>query len=70
MVDPDTHPTLVGGQVIDAIGHNLAQIGINEVVDANFFRISLGLPFSSAVFEIANQPFFLVSTETTGSPTH
>ena len=42
VVDPDAHPTFVGGQILDAVGDGLAQLFIHEVVDANLFGVAGG----------------------------
>ena len=42
VVDPDAHPTFVGGQILDTVGDGLAQLFIHEVVDANLFGVAGG----------------------------
>lgn len=68
MIDAHIDPAGVGGQIIDAIRGDLAQFGIDEVMNADFLRRPFGLPFLARILEVANQFLFLVSTETTGSP--
>ena len=55
MIDTYADPALVVGHVIDAVRDRLAQFLILEVVDANFLRLALGMPFATAVLEIPHQ---------------
>jgi hypothetical protein len=55
MIDPHADPTLVGRLVIHAIGGDLAQFLILEVLAADLFRRALGLPFPPGVLEIPDQ---------------
>src|SRR5437588_3060603 len=41
MVNPDTDPTEIGRQVIDAVGYRAAQFVDQEVMDPDLFRIAL-----------------------------
>src|SRR5882672_617447 len=58
VINADTHPTLVLCQIIDTVGNGFAEFLIHKVVNADFLRFAFGLPFSPAVFKVANQ-FFL-----------
>lgn len=55
MIDADADPALVGPDIVDAIRDRLAQGLVHEVVNAHEFGRSLGLPFASAVLEIAKE---------------
>src|SRR5512132_3198851 len=59
MVHADTDPADVGVQVVDAIGDGLAQLRVNEVVDADLWRLALGVPLAPGVLEVAHQFFLL-----------
>ncbi|SFN15985.1 hypothetical protein SAMN05421863_11173 [Nitrosomonas communis] len=59
VINADTHLTLVGGQVVDSVRRHLAQVRVDEIVNANLFRLSFGLPFLATVREIADQLLFL-----------
>ena len=37
VVDADTHPTFVVGDIVDAIRHGAPAFGIDEVMDTHFF---------------------------------
>src|SRR5207342_2610736 len=58
-VDADIDPTLVGGDVVDPIGRDLAQSLDFEVVDADRLWLALAAQLSTAVFEVAHQFLFL-----------
>src|SRR5580700_5648806 len=64
--DPDADESGVGGHIVHAIGHHLAELLVLEVVHVHALRIAFGTIISSAILEVANQSFFLVSTEMTG----
>src|SRR3954454_18374817 len=55
VIDPNTYPTLIGCDIVDAVGCDLAEFRINEIIDANFLGLALWLPFLAAVLEIADQ---------------
>ena len=55
VVDADIDPAAVGAQVIDTVGGHLAQLGVDKVMNPDFFRHALGLPLLAGVFEIPNQ---------------
>jgi hypothetical protein len=72
MVDADTHPTRIGGEVVDPVRHRATELLAQEVMDPDFFRVALGAILAARIAEIADQflfatsSFLLVSTEITG----
>ena len=52
MVDADTHPPGVRGQIIDPVGHRAAELLDQKVMDPDLFRVSLGAIFAPVVTEI------------------
>ena len=42
MVDADTDPAMVGGDVVDAIGRHLAKLGDLEIMYPHRFWLALG----------------------------
>src|SRR5215475_2841809 len=58
VIDPNTNPTLVLCDIIDTVGDGLPELFIHKVVNTYFHGLAFRLPFSSAVFEVADQ-FFL-----------
>ena len=50
MIDAHAHPTRIGGQIVDAIGGNLTQFGIDEVMNPDCLWFALGLPFPACIF--------------------
>ena len=66
VVNANTHPSRVRGQVIDPVRYRAAELLDQEVMDPDFFRVALGTIFAPVVAEIADSSFFLVSTEITG----
>src|SRR3954464_11124511 len=48
-------PPLIGGDIVGAVGRDRAEVRINEIIDANFLRLSFWLPFLATVLEIAAQ---------------
>src|SRR5438132_14213422 len=59
MVNADTHPTRIGGEVVDPVRHRAAELLDQEVMDADFFRVALGAIFAYVVAVIADQYLFL-----------
>ena len=59
MIDPDADPTLIGNDIVDAIGGHLAEFRVDKIIDTNLLGGALGLPFPSAIFEVANWLLFL-----------
>src|SRR3954467_1665965 len=55
VIDPNADPTLIGCDIVDAVGCDLAELRINEIIDANFLGFARGLPFLAAVLESADQ---------------
>ena len=55
MVDADTHPPGIRGQIIDAIGHRSAECLDQEVVHPDLFRTPLRPILAAIVAEIADQ---------------
>src|SRR3954454_22805489 len=58
-VDADINPAVVGGDVVDAIGGNLAQLRDLEIVDADRFGIAPGPQLPARVLEVADQLLLL-----------
>ena len=48
----DTHPSGIGGQVIDPVRHRAAELLDQEVMDPDLFRVALGTIFAPVVAEI------------------
>jgi hypothetical protein len=59
MVNADTHPTRIGGEVVNPVRHRAAELLDQEVMDPDFFRVALGTVFPPVVAEIADRFFFL-----------
>src|ERR1700751_3151326 len=59
MVDADTDPPRIGGQVIDPVRHRAAEFLDQEIMDPDFFRVTLGAIFAPVVAEIPDQFLFL-----------
>src|SRR4029077_8756185 len=55
VVRTDADPADIVGNVVDAVRYGSAQLGINEVVNINEFRLPLPTPFPAIVLEIAYQ---------------
>ncbi len=53
------HPAVVGGDIVNAIGHNLAKHLVLEVVHVHALRIALGPVIAAAIAKVANQLLFL-----------
>src|SRR4051794_3896737 len=60
VIDPNA--PLIGGDIVDAVGRDLAEVRIHEIIDANFLRLSFWLPFLATVLEIAD-PFLLLGVD-------
>jgi hypothetical protein len=52
VIDADTHPAVVVGEIIHAIGDGHTAFFVFEVMGTNFFRMTLELPFLSGILEI------------------
>src|SRR5690242_19871308 len=59
VIDPNADPPLIGCDIVDAIGRDLAEVRIKEIMDANVLGLSLGLPLLAAVLESADQCLFV-----------
>ena len=59
MVDPQTDIALVGADVVDSKGDDLAQFRILEVVSVDLDRLALGPIVAAAILEFADQLFLL-----------
>jgi hypothetical protein len=55
VIGADADSPDVVGDVVDAIRHGPAELGIDKVVDVDELRPSLAMPFSAVVLEIAYQ---------------
>ena len=54
MVDADAHPSVVVGDVVNAVGRSPPERRIDEVVDPNAFRVAGRAVFPSEVLEVPN----------------
>ena len=61
-INPDVDPSLVSGNVIDAVRRHLAQPFDLEVMDTHRLGISLAAQFPAAVLEVADQ-FLLLGVD-------
>src|SRR5215469_11634889 len=52
-------PSLVAGDVVDAMRRHFALLLVFKIVHANRFGLALPVPLSASVFEIAHQLLFL-----------
>ncbi len=59
VVDPDRHPSLVGSDVVDAVGNGLPELFVFEVVHSHEFGLALGSPLFAGVFEVADELLLL-----------
>ena len=59
MINPHTHPAIVGGEVIDTIRNTLPQTLINKILAAHLDRLPLGMPFVPRIFAIPDPCLFL-----------
>ena len=59
VIDTHTNPAVVPRQIINPVGRYLAQFLVYEIMNANFFRITLWTPFSPRILETAHQFLFL-----------
>src|SRR6266404_9211414 len=59
MVNADTDPSGIRGQVIDPVRHRAAELLDQEVMDPDLFRVALGPIFAPVVTEIPDQFLFL-----------
>src|SRR6476646_378594 len=57
--DPDTDKAFVGGDIVDAVRHDLAERLVLEVVDPHAMRIALGAIVGTAVLEAADELLLL-----------
>src|SRR5271165_430230 len=57
IVNADTHPTRIGSEVIDPVGHRPSQFLDQEVMDPDRFRVSLRAILAAIVTEIPDQFF-------------
>jgi hypothetical protein len=55
MINPHTHPAVVGGDIIDTIRNAFAQMLVDKILAAHVFWLPLGMPFASRIFEIPDQ---------------
>jgi hypothetical protein len=52
MVNADTDPSGIRGQVIDPVRHRAAELLVQEVMHPDLFRVALGPIFAPVVAEI------------------
>src|SRR6266851_1843822 len=58
--DPDAHPPCIGANVVHAIGHDLAELLVLEVMHLHASRITFRAIVGPPVLEIADQSFIIV----------
>jgi hypothetical protein len=68
VVDAEIDPAGVGGDVVDPVGHCLAEFGDAKIVDADGLGIAFAAQLAPAILKSPTSSFFLVSTEIAGSP--
>jgi hypothetical protein len=59
MINPHTHPAVVGRQVIYTIGNALAQVLVDKILAADLDRLPLAMPCPPRILEIPDQFLFL-----------
>ena len=59
MINPYTHPSVVGRDVVHTIGNALAEVLVDKILAADLHRLSLGMPFPPRILEISDQFLFL-----------
>lgn len=59
MIDAHAHEAVIRGEIVDAVRDRFADGVGREVVDVHQLRITLRLPLTSAVLEVANQLLLL-----------
>jgi len=59
MINSYTHPSVVGGDIIDTIRNALAQTLVDTILAAHLFRLPLGMPCASRIFDIPDPCLFL-----------
>ena len=55
VIDTNTDPAVVPRQIINPVGRYLTRFLVYEIMNANFFRITLWMPFPPCILEIAYQ---------------
>src|SRR5204863_2624930 len=58
-IDPDTDPALVGSEVVDAVGRDLALLGQREVMHPHWLGPALRAQLAAGVLEVADQLLLL-----------
>src|SRR6266542_3386780 len=59
VIDPDTYPRFVAEGVVDTVTNDFAQAIVDEVMHADRFRMTLRVPFASAVLEVTHKLLLL-----------
>ena len=59
MIDAEINPSGIRGDVVDAVGRHLAQLGEGEIVHPNRFGLALGAQLTAAVLEVSDELFLL-----------
>lgn len=52
MINAHAHPAFVATDIVDAVRNRFAEVGIDEVVDLYAFRMTFGVPLTTAVLEM------------------
>ena len=56
VIDTDINPAVIGAQVVDAVGRQITQLGIDKVMNPEFFRCALGLFLLNALAVVQLSP--------------
>src|SRR3954463_1394808 len=69
VIDAEIDPSGIRGDVVDAVGRPLAQLGEGEIVHPNRFGLALGAQLTAAVLEVSDELFLLIAAWLTHIPT-
>jgi hypothetical protein len=59
VVNTDTDPASIGGQIVDAIGHRPTKFLDQKIMHPHLFRIALRPPFPASIFEVSDKLLLL-----------
>src|SRR5215208_6829287 len=59
VIDAEIDPSGIRGDVVDAVGRHLAQLGEGEIVHPDRFGLALGAQLAAAVLEVPDELFLL-----------
>ena len=63
MIDTDTDPALIGGQIVNTVRRGFAKLLVHEIMHAYLDRIPFLLPFLPGILKVADQ-FLLFGIDT------